>query len=154
MPAERRLTAPSAEAMEALGARLAAVCAPGTCIHLNGPLAAGKTTLARGYLRALGHAGAVKSPTFTLVESYELGARSVHHFDLYRLADAVELEFIGIEDYLAGGADCLIEWAERGAGVLGTADVTLDLAVVEDGREVIVRAHTERGRAAVCRLFK
>ena len=125
----------SAEAMEALGARVALACRPGVHLHLSGDLAAGKTTFARGYLRALGHDGAVKSPTFTLVESYALASRSVHHFDLYRMA-AGELEFIGIEDYFDADADCLIEWAERGAPVLPRADLALTLTVIDGGREV------------------
>lgn len=134
----------SAEDMEALGARLAQACRPGVRIHLSGELAAGKTTLARGYLRALGHTGAVKSPTFTLVESYTLASRTVHHFDLYRMA-AGELEFIGIEDYFDADADCLIEWAERGAPILPAADLLLNLRVVDEGREVRVESRNLHG---------
>lgn len=130
----------SAAAMEALGGALARGGRRGQCILLHGPLAAGKTTLARGYLRALGHTGAVKSPTFTLVESYVLDTAAVHHFDLYRLADATELEFIGIEEYLDGRADVLIEWAERGRGVLPQATLELTIGLVEGGREVRVEA--------------
>ena len=132
--------------MEALGARLAQACRPGVRIHLSGELAAGKTTLARGYLRALGHSGAVKSPTFTLVESYALASRTVHHFDLYRMT-AGELEFIGIEDYFDADADCLIEWAERGAPILPAADVSLSLRVVDEGREVRLESHSPSGDA-------
>lgn len=142
---------PTAEAMEDFGARLAGACAPGVRIHLSGELAAGKTTLARGYLRALGHEGAVKSPTFTLVESYTLDSRSVHHFDLYRMA-AAELEFIGIEDYFDVDADCLIEWAERGAPLLPVPDLALHLAVVDEGREVRLESHGATGDAIISRL--
>lgn len=134
----------TAEAMEALGARLAQACRPGVRIHLSGELAAGKTTLARGYLRALGHMGAVKSPTFTLVESYALASRTVHHFDLYRMA-AGELEFIGLEDYFDADADCLIEWAERGAPILPAPDLLLNLRVVNEGREVRVESCNQHG---------
>lgn len=151
MSAALRLEVPSAEAMEALGARLALACRPGVRIHLSGELAAGKTTLARGYLRALGHAGAVKSPTFTLVESYSLASRTVHHFDLYRMA-AGELEFIGIEDYFDADADCLIEWAERGAPVLPRPDLSLRLSVVDGGREVWLTSHSATGDEVVSRL--
>jgi tRNA threonylcarbamoyladenosine biosynthesis protein TsaE len=135
---------PQAEDMEALGARLAIACPPGVHIHLSGDLAAGKTTFARGYLRALGHDGAVKSPTFTLVESYGLASRTVHHFDLYRMA-AGELEFIGIEDYFDADADCLIEWAERGAPVLPPPDLALTLRVIDGGREVVLESHSKLG---------
>ena len=141
---KRALIVSTAEEMEALGARLAAQCLPGIRIHLAGELAAGKTTFARGYLHGLGHTGAVKSPTFTLVESYALTDRTVHHFDLYRLA-AGELEFIGIEDYFEPEADCLIEWAERGAPVLPTPDLSLSLRVVDAGREVQIESLTAGG---------
>ncbi len=138
----------SAEAMEAFGARLAAACAPGVRLHLSGDLAAGKTTLARGYLHALGHRGAVKSPTFTLVESYALASRTVHHFDLYRMAGG-ELEFIGIEDYFDADADCLIEWAERGAPVLPAPDLWLYIQVVDGGRALRLESHTQAGEEIV-----
>ena len=140
----RALIVSTAGDMEALGARIAAQCVPGIRIHLAGELAAGKTTFARGYLRGLGHAGAVKSPTFTLVESYALTDRTVHHFDLYRLV-AGELEFIGIEDYFEPDADCLIEWAERGAPVLPTPDLMFSLQVVDAGREVQIEGLTPLG---------
>ena len=146
-----RIHIASAEDMEALGGRLALCCRAGVRIHLSGELAAGKTTLARGYLRALGHAGAVKSPTFTLVESYELASRTVHHFDLYRMA-AGELEFIGIEDYFDADADCLIEWAERGAPVLPVPDLTLTLRVIDEGREVQIEGHGRAGDEIVSKL--
>ena len=142
---ERRYTIASAAEMEALAARLAACCPAGSRLHLLGELAAGKTTFARGYIQALGHAGAVKSPTFTLVESYELPQREVHHFDLYRVVAASELEFIGIDEYLNSGADCLIEWAERGAGALAPADVEIHLRVTDAGREARLSAGTARG---------
>ncbi len=139
-----QLLVATADDMEALGARLAQACRPGVRIHLSGELAAGKTTLARGYLRALGHTGAVKSPTFTLVESYTLASRTVHHFDLYRMA-AGELEFIGIEDYFDADADCLIEWAERGAPILPVPDLSLSLRVVDAGRQVRLESHNQLG---------
>ena len=146
-----RYVIPAAEDMEALGGRLARASTPGMRIHLAGDLAAGKTTLVRGYLRALGHAGAVKSPTFTLVESYAFDGRAVHHFDLYRMAGA-ELEFIGFEDYLEPDADVLVEWAERGAGALPTPDLDLTLVVVDAGREVRAEARTARGEALLAQI--
>lgn len=139
--------------MAAFGGALARAVAPGTLIFLSGELAAGKTTLVRGYLRALGHSGIVKSPTFTLVESYVVGDRRVHHFDLYRLADPGELAYIGFEDYLSPGADCLIEWPECGAGELPACDIALVLSFDGgSGRLVEASAGTARGAAALTRL--
>jgi tRNA threonylcarbamoyladenosine biosynthesis protein TsaE len=136
-------------AMEALGARLAPALADGTVVFLRGELGAGKTTLVRGILRGLGHAGAVKSPTYTLVEPYRLGGRTIYHFDLYRLNDPEELEFLGVRDYLSGSGICLIEWPERGAGVLAEADLEIAIERSPDGRVVRMRAHTPRGTAAL-----
>lgn len=147
-----RLRIADAAAMETLGGRLAACAEAGCVMHLQGELAAGKTTFARGYLRALGHAGAVKSPTFTLVESYALDGRTVHHFDLYRLADARELEFIGIDDYHDGTADLLIEWAGRGAGSAPSADLVITIELEGTARQVCVSGVSETGSKVVSRL--
>lgn len=131
--------------MEALGAAIAR-CAPGGfTLLLSGQLAAGKTTLARGFVRALGHAGAVKSPTFTLVESYDIADRRIHHFDLYRITDPEELDYIGLDDYFDGSALCLVEWPERGAGSLPVADLELRFSVVPTGRQVDATATTVAG---------
>jgi tRNA threonylcarbamoyladenosine biosynthesis protein TsaE len=133
--------------MEALGGRLVSALGNLKLVTLNGPLGAGKTTLVRGLLRALGHAGAVKSPTFTLVEPYELNNRRFFHFDLYRLKDSEELEFLGIRDYLAGPDLCVVEWAERAKGLLPAPDVAVMIAPANHGRSVTVTAHTPRGEA-------
>lgn len=126
------------EATEAFGALLSQ-CLPKKClIFLTGQLGAGKTTLVRGLLKALGHEGAVKSPTYALVEEYTLGGRFFFHFDLYRLADPEELEWIGIDDYLAQDAICLIEWPEMGGGFLPRPDLTLTLSVVGQERDLQV----------------
>lgn len=131
--------------MEALGAAIARRAPLAFTIFLSGQLAAGKTTLARGLVRAFGHTGAVKSPTFTLVESYDIDGRRVHHFDLYRITDPEELEYIGLDEYFDGAALCLIEWPERGAGSLPAADVELRLSVVPTGRLVQAVANTPAG---------
>ncbi|WP_110666212.1 tRNA (adenosine(37)-N6)-threonylcarbamoyltransferase complex ATPase subunit type 1 TsaE [Salinicola halophilus] len=118
-------------------------------VHLLGDLGAGKTTLARGVLRAHGHAGAVKSPTYTLVEPYELGEHRIYHFDLYRLGDPEELEFLGARDMLGEQALSLIEWPSRGAGWLPVPDLEIHLTTVESGRTARATACTARGQAVL-----
>lgn len=134
------------------GAALWRAVAGGGLIFLSGNLGAGKTTLARGLLRAAGVSGAVKSPTYTLVEEYRLQGRMLYHFDLYRLASAEELEWMGIRDYLESDALCLIEWPERGAGILPEADLHLYLEPQAEGRRIEISAATERGQAMLARL--
>jgi tRNA threonylcarbamoyladenosine biosynthesis protein TsaE len=141
--------APDPQAMEALGTRLAARLVPGLVLFLRGELGAGKTTFVRGVLRGLGHAGAVKSPTYTLVEPYTLRGLAVYHFDLYRLNDPEELEFLGMRDYLEGSGVCLIEWPERGAGLLPEPDVEIAIESMEEGRVVRLKAGTDNGNAVL-----
>jgi tRNA threonylcarbamoyladenosine biosynthesis protein TsaE len=137
----------TAAEMEALGARLAAPLRQVRLLYVRGALGAGKTTLVRGMLRALGHAGAVKSPTFTLVEPYAFHGTMLYHFDLYRLNDPEELELIGIRDYLQGPGVCVVEWAERARSLLPAPDVDVMIETANTGRNVKLTAHTDQGSA-------
>ena len=135
--------------MIALGAQLAAALIPGLIVYLKGDLGMGKTTLARGFIQGLGHGGAVKSPTYTLVEPYELSGATVYHFDLYRLGDPEELEFMGVRDYFDGRSVCLVEWPERGAGFLPPADLVINIERDGLGRKVQLQAFSARGEGVI-----
>ena len=149
---ELTLKAGDEEAMVACGAQLAAALAAGLVVFLEGDLGMGKTTLTRGIIQAYGHVGAVKSPTYTLVEPYELDGRTIYHFDLYRLGDPEELEFMGIRDYFGEHSLCLVEWPERGAGVLPPADLIITIEADGTGRELQLRAGSAAGADVVARL--
>lgn len=139
-------------ATEKLGQALALICPPQCLIFLYGDLGAGKTTFSRGFLRGLGYAGRVKSPTYTLLEPYEIsseyerGVRYVYHFDLYRLADPEELIYLGAEDCFAAEAISLVEWPQQGEGMLPLADINILLQYQDAGRWAQIQAGTDRGR--------
>ena len=122
------------------------VLPPGCLVFLRGNLGAGKTSFVRGCLRAAGHQGKVKSPTFTLVEEYSLPGRPIYHFDLYRLTDPEELEWMGMRDYLRPDALCFIEWPERGEGMLPQADVEIILDIQGASRMLTLLAVSGIGR--------
>ncbi len=133
-------------------ARIAQHCPPGLVIFLQGNLGAGKTTFVRGFLQGMGYQGVVKSPTYTLVEPYELPRGRVYHFDLYRLADPDELEYAGGRDYFDGESICLLEWPEKAAGFLPEADIICQLDYEDAGRRAVLQAGTEKGRAVLASL--
>ncbi len=139
--------------MDALAARFARAIGRGAgTVFLSGDLGAGKTTFVRGLLKALGYRGLVKSPTYTLVETYSIGGRSIHHLDLYRLAGSDELEAIGVRDFVDGKALCLIEWPERGAVGLLQSDLHLRIALAGEQREIAIKACSGWGNAVLKRM--
>ena len=143
--------------MLAFGARLgdcvAAVIGNAcTVIFLHGELGAGKTTLVRGFLGGMGYHGKVKSPTYTLVEPYQFNARHVYHFDLYRLTDPQELEYIGLRDFLENAAIFLVEWPERGTGHLPPPDLDVYIYYADAARQVSLSPHSIIGVEIVAQL--
>lgn len=149
------LTLTDAEATVALGRRLGEAFAGRGVVYLLGDLGAGKTTLTRGILQAYGYVGPVKSPTYTLVEPYELDAITVFHFDLYRLLDPEELELMGYRDYFREDALTLVEWPVRGEPLLPPPDwaVALDVPAQGDGRVVTLSAISARAAEIMSRFF-
>jgi tRNA threonylcarbamoyladenosine biosynthesis protein TsaE len=148
---------PDIAATEAAGGRLVAGLRGGMVIALSGDLGAGKTTLARGCLRALGWTGPVKSPSYTLVEHYPLSSLYFYHFDFYRFADPSEWETAGLADYFRDDAVCVVEWPERVAGFLPPPDLALTLAHPADsaapGRNLALVATTEDGERCLIAMI-
>ncbi|MBC53207.1 MAG: tRNA (adenosine(37)-N6)-threonylcarbamoyltransferase complex ATPase subunit type 1 TsaE [Gammaproteobacteria bacterium] len=124
----------------------------GAIIYLTGDLGAGKTTLSRGLIRGLGYQGAVKSPTYTLVEPYEYFEFPLYHFDLYRLTDPEEVEFLGVDEYFVPPAVCLIEWPCRGQGFLPSPDLAITLEIAGKGRCLTFEAASTKGLEIADRL--
>lgn len=143
------------EATVALGNKLAHIIQSlehGVVAYLNGDLGAGKTTLTRGFVQGMGHKGNVKSPTYTLVEPYDLCPWQVYHFDLYRLADPEELEYMGIRDYFNDKSCAFIEWPEKGQGILQKADLVINLAYSGEQRVVNITAENSLGEKVLALL--
>jgi len=136
---------PDSDATDALGAELAQTRPPRAVVHLQGDLGAGKSTLARALLRALGVQGAIRSPTYTLIERYPISDGEAWHLDLYRIGDSGELDFLGLDEDSA--TLWLIEWPERGGSHLPARDLLVRLEVVGDGREAALQASSEVGQA-------
>lgn len=148
---------PHENAMYAFGKQLInAICRlpsqQNVTLYLNGDLGAGKTTLSRGMIQGLGYSGNVKSPTYTLVEEYAIGEKIIYHFDLYRLADPEELEFMGIRDYFADNTICLIEWAEKGADLLSPPDLLVNIGYAENARNIELVAQSTMGQQIIQQL--
>jgi len=139
------------EMMLDFSTNLAAMANPGSLIFLHGELGAGKTTFARGLMRGLGYLGAVKSPTYTLVECYTGGRLPVYHFDLYRLEEPEELEFIGFRDYLDDASLVLVEWPECAQGFLPEPDASIFIEPTGDVRTLFLSAHSMEGDLLVAR---
>jgi tRNA threonylcarbamoyladenosine biosynthesis protein TsaE len=131
------------EATEQFGASLYKILPAKCVVFLQGDLGAGKTTLVRGFLRASGYNGTVKSPTYNIVEEYAIAQQAVFHFDLYRLSSPEELEWIGINDYFAQQSICFIEWPDLGLGFLPEPDIIIALSQQEQGRMLLITDNTK-----------
>lgn len=130
----------------ALGEKIANILQPGLIIFLSGDLGAGKTTLTRGILRAMGYLGKVKSPTYNLVEIYKFSELYLYHFDFYRFNDPIEWEEAGFRDFFKAETICLIEWPEKADKLLPDADIKIFFRFNELGREIRIQAGTEKGK--------
>lgn len=147
-----KLTLPDPTATEVLAQALATARPARAVVYLRGDLGAGKSTLARALLRSLGVSGAIKSPTYTLIERYPLAEGEAAHLDLYRIANGAELDFLGLDELAAEAVLWLVEWPERGLGALPPADLRVALQVIESGRAASLDADTPAGRDWLRRL--
>lgn len=132
--------------------RLAHYCTPPLVIHFQGQLGAGKSTFIRAMLRSMGVTDTIKSPTYALLEPYQINQLHVYHFDLYRLSDAEELEYIGIRDYLQQDALCLIEWPEKGKGFIPEADLLCKIDILANARTITMNSNNQKGLAILQQL--
>lgn len=146
------LSLPNEAATLDLGSRLAQFLQSGTTVYLYGDLGAGKTTLVRGLLHAAGHQGKVKSPTYTLVEPYEIANKMFYHFDLYRFNDEEEWEAAGFRDHFNQNTICLVEWPEKAGNLIPYADIEIHLAPDAEGRVIKLKSNTEIGTKCLKRL--
>ncbi|MDE2342369.1 MAG: tRNA (adenosine(37)-N6)-threonylcarbamoyltransferase complex ATPase subunit type 1 TsaE [Betaproteobacteria bacterium] len=140
-------------ALEAWGARFASALGPGMLVVLRGELGAGKTTLVRAVLKALGVSGRVKSPTYPLLETYNVSSLYLYHFDFYRIKDPSELEDAGFRECFSGPGLCFVEWPERAGGWLPAPDITLTLLVEDTGRTLLAASGSDLGRQCLERMF-
>jgi tRNA threonylcarbamoyladenosine biosynthesis protein TsaE len=145
---------PNEEAMLNFAMQIAHLLPKKFHLFLQGDLGTGKTTFTRGMLRGLGFEGKVKSPTYTLVEPYDLAMQTLYHFDLYRVNDPNELVHIGIEEYFAQEAICIVEWPEKAKALLPAADLTCYINFLENGRQLRLEAHSTRAEALLQLLGK
>lgn len=137
---------------QAFAAELAPLLGDISLVTLKGNLGAGKTTLVRALLGALGFEGRVKSPTYALVEPYQVDGREIFHFDLYRLSDPEELDYLGLDDYFSDSSLCLVEWAEKGEGMLPAEDLQIELTILGEGREIWLSPRSDAGLLLVAAL--
>jgi tRNA threonylcarbamoyladenosine biosynthesis protein TsaE len=151
---ELAINLPDESATLVFAARLAKVLQPGMVIYLRGDLGAGKTTLVRAVLNALGYQGRVKSPTYTLLEQYAVAGVNLRHFDLYRFRDAGEWVSAGFNDEFDGINICLVEWPEQAAGLIPPADIEIFFEILPDGRNMSLHARTDTGRECLNSLEK
>ncbi len=133
--------------------QLAPCLYPGLLVTLQGPLGAGKTTVVRALLRALGVQGQIKSPTYALLEMYAVSRLYLYHFDFYRISSSEELEEAGFRDYFSGTGVCFVEWPQRAGAWLPVPDVAIELEIMEEKRKLVATSHTPIGQSCLERAF-